>query len=41
VVYGSKVATSASVRSAEGLAKDGVFDDSELTEFLANVAAMW
>lgn len=31
---------SAPVRSAADLAKDGVFDDGELEEFLADLAAM-
>jgi len=31
---------SAPVRSAEDLAADGVFDDGELEEFLADLAAM-
>lgn len=31
---------SAPVRSAEDLAQDGVFDDDELEEFLADLTAM-
>ena len=31
---------SAPVRSAEDLAEDGLFDDRELEEFLADLAAM-